>query len=207
MVRVQPPQPNLQQPDSPPAPAYDSLDKCRAPFRVEVSNQERKSPGLKSLCENSKLPRSCRACLQAGNLDSSRCPLEGGRNMDQNRVRTRILKAWAAELAGISPEHCAALHFRKIPNVFGESIFQNVKTFSLFCSGGPRILPPIGMVHWVWFFGVGGGSRSEGRSRRPSPQSPKGILGASSLLRFYYLHARGQTQNAENTVFSFSYRG
>ena len=32
-------------------------------------------------------------------------------------------------------------------------------------------------------FGVGGGSRSEGRTRRPSPQSPKGILGASSLLR------------------------
>ena len=36
----------------------------------------------------------------------------------------------------------------------------------------------------VWLFGVVGGSRSEGRSRRPSPQSPKGILGVSSLLQF-----------------------
>src|SRR5580704_16622311 len=44
---------------------------------------------------------------------------------------------------------------------------------------------PLGVV-----FGVGGGSRSEGRSCRPSPQSPKGILGASSLLRFL-LFARG----------------
>jgi hypothetical protein len=65
-----------------------------------------------------------------------------------------------------------------------------VKTILLGFHEGLHVLPPIGMVHWVWFFGVGGGSRSEGRSCRPSPQSPKGILGASSLLRFL-LFARG----------------
>src|ERR1700730_16806102 len=65
-----------------------------------------------------------------------------------------------------------------------------VKTFLLFSHQTADVLPPVGMVHWVWF-GVGGGSRSEGRSCRPSPQSPIGILGASSLLRSL-LFARGR---------------
>jgi hypothetical protein len=46
-------------------------------------------------------------------------------------------------------------------------------------------LPPEASFHLgCGLMGVVGGSRSEGRSRRPSPQSPKGILGASSLLQF-----------------------
>src|ERR1700687_5724015 len=44
------------------------------------------------------------------------------------------------------------------------------------------VLPPMGMVHWVWFWGRWR-KQSGGRSRRPSPQSPKGILGSSSPFR------------------------
>src|SRR5580704_2665036 len=55
-------------------------------------HEYRSGQGLRSLCENSKLPRFCSARLQAGTLDSSRCPPEGGRYMNQNRVRTRTLR-------------------------------------------------------------------------------------------------------------------
>jgi hypothetical protein len=48
--------------------------------------------GLKSLCVNSKVARFCSARLQAGTLESSKCPPEGGRYMSQNRVLTQTLK-------------------------------------------------------------------------------------------------------------------
>ena len=48
-----------------------------------------------SLCENSKLPRFCSARLQAGTLESSTCPPEGGRYMNRNRDRTRTLQPLA----------------------------------------------------------------------------------------------------------------
>ena len=53
--------------------------------------------GLKSLCENSKFARFCSARLQAGTLESSTCPPEGGRYKNQNRVLTQTLKPRPAE--------------------------------------------------------------------------------------------------------------
>jgi len=50
-------------------------------------------PGLQSQCENMKLARFCGARLQAGTLESSRCPPEGGRYMDQNRILTQTFQA------------------------------------------------------------------------------------------------------------------
>jgi len=60
--------------------------------------------GLKSLCENSRLPRFCSARLQAGTLESTRCPPEGGRYMNQNRVRTQILKPLFFRLLNVAAE-------------------------------------------------------------------------------------------------------
>src|ERR1700747_756545 len=48
--------------------------------------------GLKSLCENLKLAHFCSARLQAGTLESNRCPPGGGRYMNQNRILTHTLK-------------------------------------------------------------------------------------------------------------------
>ncbi len=48
--------------------------------------------GLQSLCENSKSRHFCSARLQAGTLESTRCPPEGGRYMIQNPVLTQTLK-------------------------------------------------------------------------------------------------------------------
>src|SRR6266700_3738461 len=50
--------------------------------------------GLKSLCENSNSPCFCSARLQAGTLESSTCPPEGGRYMNQNRVLTQTLRGF-----------------------------------------------------------------------------------------------------------------
>jgi len=47
---------------------------------------------LQSLCDNSKLTCFCSARLQAGILKSSRCPPEGGRYMNQNRVLIQALQ-------------------------------------------------------------------------------------------------------------------
>ena len=66
------------------------------------------------------------------------------------------------------------------------------------------MLPPFGMVHWVWFFGVGGGSKSGGRSCRPSPQSPIGILGASSPFDGSY-RTRQAKHNALKTKYFQTY--
>src|SRR6266851_2465857 len=49
-------------------------------------------PGLESLCENSKLERFCSARLQGGTLKSSRCPPEGGRYNNHNRVLAQTLR-------------------------------------------------------------------------------------------------------------------
>ena len=59
--------------------------------------------------------------------------------------------------------------------------------------------PPVGMVHWVWSWGRQR-KQSGGRSRRPSPQSPKGILGSSSPFSTCYRtnqakHNRLKTQD------------
>jgi len=41
------------------------------------------------------------------------------------------------------------------------------------------MLPPMGMVHWVWFFGVGGGS-SRGEDRAGPALNP--LKGSSARL-------------------------
>jgi hypothetical protein len=46
---------------------------------------------LKSLCGNSKWTPFCSARLQAGTLESSRCPPEGGRYMIESGVLTQPL--------------------------------------------------------------------------------------------------------------------
>ena len=47
---------------------------------------------LQSLRENSRLAPFCSARLQAGTLESRRCPPEGGRYMNQYRVLTQTLQ-------------------------------------------------------------------------------------------------------------------
>jgi hypothetical protein len=56
------------------------------------TNAQPFTSGLKRLCENSKLAGLCSARLQAGTLESGRCPLEGGRYMNQNLVLTQTVK-------------------------------------------------------------------------------------------------------------------
>ena len=58
---------------------------------LPVNDRHVLKPALQSLRENSKLPRFCSARLQAGTLESCRCPPEGGRYTNQNRVLTRTL--------------------------------------------------------------------------------------------------------------------
>jgi len=48
--------------------------------------------GLQCLFEDSKLAGFCNARLQAGTLESSRCPPEGGRYMNQNLVFKQTLQ-------------------------------------------------------------------------------------------------------------------
>ena len=56
---------------------------------------------LQSLCDNSKFEQFCRARHQAGTLKSSRCPPEGGRYNNQNRVLTLTLQP--LQLQGLKP--------------------------------------------------------------------------------------------------------
>jgi hypothetical protein len=48
--------------------------------------------GLQSVCENSGSADFCSARLQAGILNSSRCPPEGGRYINQNPDLTQTLQ-------------------------------------------------------------------------------------------------------------------
>ena len=61
---------------------------------------------------------------------------------------------------------------------------------------------PLGVVFW------GRRRKRSGEDRAGPALNP--LKGSSARLPsygYYCLHARGQTQNAENTVFSFSYPG
>jgi len=60
--------------------------------RLKSMKTRTQTSGLKSLYENSILARFCSARLQAGISESSRCPPEGGRYMNQSRVLTQSLK-------------------------------------------------------------------------------------------------------------------
>jgi DsbC/DsbD-like thiol-disulfide interchange protein len=57
--------------------------------RAGVRRRGNRASPLLSVCEKSDLPGSCSARLQAGTLESTRCPPESGRYKNQNRIFTR----------------------------------------------------------------------------------------------------------------------
>ena len=63
--------------------------------------------GLKSLCENLCAKRICSVGLQADTVDSSTCPPEGGRYIDQNQVLTQTLKPGISSRYGVAAEQVA----------------------------------------------------------------------------------------------------
>src|SRR5216683_5480712 len=75
--------------------------------------------GLQSLCEISNSARICSARLQAGTLESSRCPPEGGPYMTQTRVLTQTLQPGRTAFLGKTASaaevyfdgHFAELHY------------------------------------------------------------------------------------------------
>ena len=71
----------------------------------------------------------------------------------------------------------------------------------------PNVLPPMGMVHWVWFFKVGGGSEWGEDHAGPALNPLKGSSARLPPYGSISSHAFGQTQAAENTQFSFAYPG
>ena len=77
---------------------------------------------LKSPCKKSRSARFCCASLQAGIVDSSRCPPEGERYMDQNRVRTQTPNSVPEASGGIAVDsgmaHVAASDH--VDHVFGD---------------------------------------------------------------------------------------
>src|SRR5271157_5958477 len=83
---------------------------------------------LQSLCDNPKSTRSCSARLQAGTLESSRCPPEGGRYIIQNRVLTQALQpvGFHEILAGVHGLGALA-ETRRLNRLRKKSFWQKVR--------------------------------------------------------------------------------
>jgi hypothetical protein len=61
-------------------------------YGLNVELKSKATQGLESLSENLIVAHFCSARLQAGILESSRCPPEGGRYINQNGVLTQTLE-------------------------------------------------------------------------------------------------------------------
>src|SRR5258708_38411331 len=73
------------------------------PQTVKPTERNICSAGLKSLCDNLCAKRFCSVGLQADTVDSSTCPPDGGRYIDQNQVLTKTPKPGHPR----RPENCA----------------------------------------------------------------------------------------------------
>src|SRR5271169_1380797 len=96
------------------------------PAYLPKSNRWSSQLPQKSLCEISKLARLCRARLQAGTLKSSRCPPEGGRYTNQNRVLTQPLQPVGFRLLVLSRKQQA----EACPTRIGECALIQTETHS-----------------------------------------------------------------------------
>ncbi len=76
------------------------------------SRCELRSAAPASVRENQESARSCSARLQAGTLESSTCPPEGGRYINQKRVLTHTLRGSRNTLA----------HFVHLPTIILSSL-------------------------------------------------------------------------------------
>src|SRR5712671_6530074 len=59
---------------------------------TSAATSKRSKRGLQTLCDNLCAKRFCSVGLQGDTVDSSTCPPEGGRYIDQNQVLTQTLQ-------------------------------------------------------------------------------------------------------------------